>query len=79
MEKGKKFIQDLNQFITQDKYVYSHPWRNGDMVLWDNRSVLHRATPYDAVKYKRVMLRTTSEDQESQYLQERVHAKLSAA
>jgi alpha-ketoglutarate-dependent 2,4-dichlorophenoxyacetate dioxygenase len=78
IDQGKKFIQDLNQLITRDKYVYSHPWRTGDMVLWDNRAVLHRATPYDAVKYKRVMLRTTSEDQEAQYLQERVHAKIAA-
>ena len=34
-------------------------WREGDVIVWDNRAVLHRATYYDAVKYKRFMQRTT--------------------
>ena len=36
-----------------------HAWREGDVIVWDNRAVLHRATLYDAVKYKRLMQRTT--------------------
>ena len=37
----------------------AHEWRPGDLVMWDNRAVLHRATYYDTVKYKRFMQRTT--------------------
>jgi taurine dioxygenase len=36
-------INQLLAHATQDKYEYRHVWRNGDMVIWDNRSVLHKA------------------------------------
>ena len=34
-------------------------WQEADLVVWDNRCVLHRATPYDTVRHKRLMQRTT--------------------
>jgi taurine dioxygenase len=41
-------IEDLMRHATQKKYEYRHKWRNGDWVLWDNRSVMHQANPdYD--------------------------------
>jgi taurine dioxygenase len=41
-------IADLMQHSTQKKYEYRHKWRNGDWVMWDNRSVMHQANPdYD--------------------------------
>ncbi len=41
-------IADLMQHATQQKYEYRHQWRHGDMVIWDNRSVMHQANPdYD--------------------------------
>jgi alpha-ketoglutarate-dependent taurine dioxygenase len=39
--------------------IYSHRWQVGDVVIWDNRSVLHRATAYDRVNRRRLMQRTT--------------------
>src|SRR5579884_2294031 len=45
-EEGRAFIGWLNAFATQPQFVYSHRWRAGDLVIWDNRAVLHRATPY---------------------------------
>ena len=39
--------------------MLSHAWREGDVIVWDNRAVLHRATYYDAIKHKRLMQRTT--------------------
>ena len=36
-----------------------HRWRPFDFVIWDNRCVLHRGTPYDSARYRRVMRRTT--------------------
>ena len=58
-EEGRAFIQWLNDFSTQPRFCYSHAWREGDLVIWDNRSILHRATAYDTIRYKRLMQRTT--------------------
>ena len=58
-EEGREFIRWLNEFATQPQFRYSHRWRGGDLVIWDNRCVLHRATPYDATHHKRLMQRTT--------------------
>ena len=61
-EEGRAFIVWLNEFITQPRFCYSHAWRQGDLVIWDNRAVLHRATAYDTVNHKRLMQRTTVRD-----------------
>ena len=47
------------QRAAQPEFVFSHAWREGDVIVWDNRAVLHRATYYDSVKHKRFMQRTT--------------------
>ena len=61
-EEGRKLLDYLTDHVTQPKYVYSHAWRQGDLVIWDNRCTLHRATPFDDVKYKRDMRRTTVDE-----------------
>jgi len=58
-DEGRAFIKWLNEFATQPQFCYSHAWRDGDLVIWDNRAVLHRATAYDTVRHKRLMQRTT--------------------
>lgn len=58
-DEGRAFIAWLNEFATQQRFCYSHAWRPGDLVIWDNRAVLHRATAYDTVRHKRLMQRTT--------------------
>ena len=58
-EEGRAFIEWLNEFATQPQFCYSHPWRENDLVIWDNRAVLHRATAYDTHGHKRLMQRTT--------------------
>ncbi len=58
---GRALVLQLNDFATQPRFVYSHKWRAGDLVFWDNRCLLHRATPSDP-KYRRVMQRTMIED-----------------
>jgi alpha-ketoglutarate-dependent 2,4-dichlorophenoxyacetate dioxygenase len=40
-------IDELIAFVTQPAYVYTHHWRPGDVLIWDQRAVLHRATPWD--------------------------------
>ena len=52
-------IDELTAHCTQPQFVYSHFWREGDMVIWDNRCTMHRATPFDDMLYKRDMRRTT--------------------
>ncbi|MEM7429990.1 MAG: TauD/TfdA family dioxygenase, partial [Pseudomonadota bacterium] len=58
-EEGGALIDELMAFADQEQFVYSHNWRQHDLVLWDNRSVLHRATPFDAANEKRFVVRTT--------------------
>ena len=59
LKDGRRMLDELTAFCTQPKYVYSHHWRDGDAVMWDNRCTLHRATPYDKTRYKRKLHRTT--------------------
>jgi alpha-ketoglutarate-dependent taurine dioxygenase len=52
-------IPRLQAFATQSCFVYIHRWRRGDVILWDNRSSMHKATAYDEVNHRRLMYRTT--------------------
>lgn len=68
MEEGKKLIQDLQAHAAQKKYVHEHHWENnGDIAIWDNTAVLHRATSgiYEG-KHKRDMRRTCVMDSSSE-------------
>jgi taurine dioxygenase len=60
-EEGFKLIDELYEHATQRKYEYRHKWLPGDMVIWDNRSVMHQANPdYDPEEYRflyRIMLK----------------------
>jgi alpha-ketoglutarate-dependent 2,4-dichlorophenoxyacetate dioxygenase len=56
---GEQFLDELNEFATQERFTYRHKWRHGDLVLWDNRCTLHRGTPYDDARHKRDLRRTT--------------------
>jgi len=60
-EQGRALLDELSAFATQPCYVYSHTWRAGDLVMWDNRTTMHRATPFDT-QYTRDMRRTTVAD-----------------
>jgi alpha-ketoglutarate-dependent taurine dioxygenase len=57
-EEGAAFLADLLERATRPERVYRHEWEVGDMVIWDNTGVLHRACPYDATS-PRDMHRTT--------------------
>ena len=59
LEEGEQLIDELYAFATQPKYIYSHKWRTGDLVIWDNRCTMHSATDFDRMRYKRDMRRTT--------------------
>jgi alpha-ketoglutarate-dependent 2,4-dichlorophenoxyacetate dioxygenase len=59
VDEGRALLRTLLAHVTQPAFCYRHEWREGDLVVWDNRCVLHRATPYDTVRHKRLMQRTT--------------------
>ena len=59
IEEGRALLKELLAHVSQPEFVYSHEWKEADLVIWDNRCVLHRATPFDTVRYKRFMQRTT--------------------
>ena len=56
--EGRSLIAKLNDFATQPEFVHTHKWQANDLVMWDNRMVMHRGRPYEA-RYKRIMHRTT--------------------
>jgi len=57
-EDGRSLLDDLLARATVPERVYRHEWQVGDVVIWDNRGVLHRALPYDPSS-PRDMHRTT--------------------
>jgi alpha-ketoglutarate-dependent 2,4-dichlorophenoxyacetate dioxygenase len=47
LELGRALVEELIAFATQPQFVYAHAWRLHDLVMWDDRWTMHRATPYD--------------------------------
>jgi alpha-ketoglutarate-dependent 2,4-dichlorophenoxyacetate dioxygenase len=59
VEEGQALLRELIEFATQRQFVYRHQWQVGDLVIWDNRCTMHRATPFEATEHARDMRRTT--------------------
>ena len=57
--KGRNFIERLNKLAIKTKFIYKHKYKEGDVLVWDNRRLLHKGTKYDTANVKRVMRRTT--------------------
>jgi alpha-ketoglutarate-dependent 2,4-dichlorophenoxyacetate dioxygenase len=57
--ESRRLLDDLLARTTRPECVYQHRWRQWDLVMWDNRCVLHRGRPWDAAHHRRVMRRTT--------------------
>jgi len=57
--EGAAIIEELLRHTTKPEFVYIHRWRVGDLVMWDNRCLLHRAVAnYEMGKYPRVLHRS---------------------
>ncbi|MGE0259075.1 MAG: TauD/TfdA dioxygenase family protein [Alphaproteobacteria bacterium] len=56
--EARAFLRDLTEHATQPRFVYSHKWRPRDLVMWDNRQVMHRVRRFDE-SLVRDMRRTT--------------------
>ena len=55
---SRALLDDLVEHATGEEHIYSHSWQPGDLVIWDNRCLLHRGTGYDADRYRRYMRQT---------------------
>ena len=63
VDKGRALLDDLMAHATQSEFVHRHEWRTGDLILWDNRCTMHRATEYDDLNARRDLQRTTVSDE----------------
>ncbi len=70
--KSRALINELNSWITKPEFVYEHKWRQKDVVMWDNRSVLHRGKSWADEKFRRVMHRTTIAGERSTLVSARI-------
>jgi alpha-ketoglutarate-dependent 2,4-dichlorophenoxyacetate dioxygenase len=58
-DESRALLDELLAHGTRPEWVLQHRWRQWDLVMWDNRCVLHRGRPWDAARHRRVMRRTT--------------------
>jgi taurine dioxygenase len=58
-DEGRALIEELNALAIHPDLTYEHRWRPRELLVWDNRCVLHRATAYDAATQARVIRRCT--------------------
>ncbi len=59
IDAGRAAIAELTEQVTTDDVIYAHHWRQHDLVVWDNRTTLHRLRRYDIANQRRVMRRIT--------------------
>ena len=58
-QEGRALLGDLIRHATQPQFIHTHEWRVGDLLLWDNRCLMHRAVAnYELERYRRVLYRT---------------------
>ena len=60
-KEGKELHSWLVNFISNEEFYLTHEWELNDLIMWDNRVLLHRVLPYDYSKYRRAMIRGTIE------------------
>lgn len=66
LEEGRALIARLQDHATSDRFVYTHVWRPGDFVIWNNLTTMHRAVAnYDMEGHRRIMIRCAVEAREA--------------
>lgn len=58
-DEGRALIEELNALAVHPDLSYEHRWTPRELIVWDNRCVMHRATAYDAATQPRVIRRCT--------------------
>jgi alpha-ketoglutarate-dependent 2,4-dichlorophenoxyacetate dioxygenase len=62
LPEGRLLLRDLIEHATQREFTYRHDWQPHDFVIWDNRTTMHRARPFDDRAHRRELRRTTTLD-----------------
>lgn len=65
MAEGRVLALDLLEHATQRERIYTHRWQEGDVVMWDNRAVLHRGRLFDIGERREMRRATTVGDDEA--------------
>jgi alpha-ketoglutarate-dependent 2,4-dichlorophenoxyacetate dioxygenase len=60
--EARMFLRDLTEFATRERFVYAHDWRVNDLVIWDNRTTMHRARRFDRNEVRDVRRTTLGGD-----------------
>ena len=60
--EARALLRDLTEHATQRKFVYVQEWRRGDLVMWDNRAMMHRARRYDPSEVRELHRTTVADD-----------------
>ncbi len=60
LEEGQRFMRELIAFAIQDRFLHLHRWTPRDVLIWDNRALMHSAMPFDEDKYGRILNRTST-------------------
>lgn len=58
-EEGRAWIEELNAFAVHPDLTYKHRWQLNELLVWDNRCVMHRVTPYVPARQCRTIRRCT--------------------
>jgi taurine dioxygenase len=58
-DEGRALIEELNALAVHKDLTYEHRWTPGELIVWDNRCLMHRATEYDPAVQRRVVRRCT--------------------
>jgi len=51
----RALVDELTEWASADRFLYHHRWQPGDVLIWDNRWTMHKVTPYDLARHRRVM------------------------
>jgi len=61
-DEAEALVAELVAHATQRQFIYTHRWRVGDLVMWDNRCTMHRGTEYEDTRWPRDLQRATTSD-----------------
>ena len=61
-DQAQALLDELTAHAIQPQFTYTHRWRVGDLVLWDNRCTMHRGTEFDDLRWRRDVQRATVSD-----------------
>jgi alpha-ketoglutarate-dependent 2,4-dichlorophenoxyacetate dioxygenase len=62
MPEARALLRDLTEHATMRQFVYAHQWQVGDLVMWDNRAMMHRARRYDPNEVRELHRTTVADD-----------------